>query len=123
MERTVSIVIEVDGAKDAAAEVRRMRSALDDLGGGAESLGRVVKQGRALSEVMKEVGNAFDLRQRQREMVTNLDDLFRRVTSGARSAADIFKNIWREVADYFERVLRQMDPLHKKVAVQVLFGD
>ena len=107
-ERTVSIVIEVDGARDAAAEVRRMRSALDDLGGGAEGMARVVKQSRDLTQAMKEVGNAFDLRQRQREMATGLDDFFRRVTAGARSAGDIFKNIWREVADYFERVLRQM---------------
>jgi hypothetical protein len=107
-ERKLSIVIEVDGAKDAAGEVRRMRSALDDLGGGAEGLARVVKQGRDLAQAMKEVGNAFDLRQRQQEMAGGLDDFFRRITGGARSAGDIFKNIWREVSEYFERVLRQM---------------
>jgi hypothetical protein len=107
-ERTVSIVIEVDGAKDAASEVRRMRSALDDLGSGAEGLARIVKQSRELTQAMKDVGNAFDLRQRQREMAGGLDDFFRRVTAGARSAGDIFKNIWREAGEYFERVLRQM---------------
>ena len=107
-ERTLSIVVEVDGAKDAAAEVRRMRSALDDLGGGAEGLARVVKQGREFAQVMKDVGNAFGLRERQREMASGLDDFFRRITAGARSAGDIFKNIWREVGEYFDRVLRQM---------------
>lgn len=107
-ERTVSIVIEVDGAKDAVSQVRQMRSALDDLGGGAESLGRVLRQSREVTQVMKELGGTLDLRGRQREMVANLDDLFRRITSGARNAADVFKNIWHEVAEYFERQLRQM---------------
>jgi hypothetical protein len=108
MDRTVSIVIEVDGAKDAVSQVKQMRSALDELGGGAQSLERVVRQSRDVSQAMKDLGNAFDLGDRQREMVANLDDFFRRITTGARSAGDVFKNIWHEVADYFERQLRQM---------------
>ena len=107
-ERTISIVIEVDGARDAVSQVRQMRSALDDLGGGAESLGRVVRQSREVTQAMKDLGSTFDLGGRQRQMAANLDDFFRRVTSGARSAADVFKNIWREVAEYFERQMRQM---------------
>jgi len=107
-ERTVSIAIEVDGTKDAVAQVRQMRSALDDLGGGAESLGRVLKQSREVTQAMKELGNTFDLRGRQREMAATAEDLFRRIASGARSAADVFKNIWHEVAEYFERQMRQM---------------
>ena len=107
-ERTVSITIEVDGTRDAVSQVRQVRSALDDLGGGAESLARVLRQSRDVTQAMKELGNTFDLRGRQREMVANLDDFFRRITSGARSAADVFKNIWHEVAEYFERQLRQM---------------
>jgi hypothetical protein len=107
-ERTVSIVIEVDGARDAVSQVRQMRSALDDLGGGVESLGRVVRQSREITQAMKDLGNTFDFGAQQRQMIANLDNFFRRITSGARGAADVFKNIWREVADFFERQLRQM---------------
>ena len=107
-ERTLSIVIEVNGTSDAVSEVRRMRSALDELGGGAESLDRVQRQSREVSQAMKELGQSFDWRDRQKGMVAELDDFFRRITTGARSAGDVFKNIWREVADYFERLLRQM---------------
>ena len=38
-------MIDVDGAKDAAAQVRQIRSALDDLGG-AQSLQQIVRQSR-----------------------------------------------------------------------------
>lgn len=107
-ERTVSIVIEVDGTQDAVSQVRQVRSALDDLGGGAEGLGRVVEQSRAVSQAVKDLGGSFDLLGRQRDMVANLEDFFRRLTSGARNAADVFKNIWHEVAQYFERQLAQM---------------
>jgi hypothetical protein len=107
-ERTLSIVIEVDGSQEAAAQVRRVRSALDDLGGGARDLERVARQSREVTQVMKEMGKTFDLRQRQKEMVGDLEDFFRRITTGARSAGDVLKNVWREVADYFRRVLREM---------------
>src|ERR1051325_4228259 len=107
MDRTISIVIYVDGAKDAAAQVRQIRSALDDLGG-AQSLQQIVRQSRDVSQAMKELGASFDFTHRQKEMLAGLDDFFRRITAGARSAGDVFKNIWREVADSFERQLRQM---------------
>jgi hypothetical protein len=116
-QRAISIVIEVDGAKDAASQVRQVRSALDDLGGGAEGLKRVAQQSRDVTQAMKELGSTFDLSGRQREMAANLEGLFRRITDGARSAADVFKNIWREVADHFERQLRQM-----AAAAAVSFG-
>lgn len=107
-ERTLSIVIEVDGSSEAVAQTRRMRSALDDLGGGAEGLRRVAQQSREVTQVMKEMGKNFDLRQQQRTMLGDLEDFFRRITTGARNAGDVFKNIWSEVSNYFQQLLREM---------------
>ncbi len=90
-DRTVSIVIDVSGADDAAREVRRVRSAFDDLLGSGpgrndrnSSLAQLARRGR------------------------EFDDLFRRILTGARSAADLWKNVWREAADYFRRIVQEM---------------
>ena len=49
-ERTVSIVIDVSGADDATREVRRVRSAFDDLlGGGQERLQMFARRGREVT--------------------------------------------------------------------------
>src|SRR5690242_6818055 len=55
-ERTLSIVIDVDGAERGAGQIRRMRSALDDLAGGGAGMERIVKHGRELSAVFREIG-------------------------------------------------------------------
>lgn len=88
-ERTVSIVIDVSGADDAAREVKRVGSAFDDLlGGGFQAFAR---RGREVNATMKD-----------------LDDLLRRIGTGARSTGDLWKNIWREAADYFRRAVQEM---------------
>lgn len=111
-ERTVSIVIDVTGADDAAREVKRVRSAFDDLLGGGpgqnDRLAGFTRRSREVGQAMKEIHNAMDLRDRQRAMTGDLEDLFRRILTGARSAADLWKNIWREVADFFRRTVQEM---------------
>jgi len=88
-ERTVSIVIDVSGAGEAAREVKRVGSAFDDLlGGGLQAFAR---RGREVNATMKD-----------------LDDLLRRIVTGARSTGDVWKNIWREAADYFRRAVQEM---------------
>lgn len=88
-DRTVSIVIDVSGADDAARQVKRVGSAFDDLlGGGLESFAR---RGREVSATMK-----------------GLDDLLGRILTGARSTGDVWKNIWREAADTFRRAVQEM---------------
>ncbi len=88
-ERTVSIVIDVSGADDAAHEVRRVGSAFDDLlGGGLQTFAR---RGREVHATMKD-----------------LDDLLRRIAAGARSTGDLWKNIWREAAAFFRRTVQEM---------------
>ena len=108
-ERTVSIVIDVTGADDAARQVKRVRSAFDDLlGGGQERLALFTRRSREVGQAMKEIHKAMDLRGQQRAMTGDLEDLFRRILTGARSAADVWKNIWREVADFFRRTVQEM---------------
>ena len=108
-ERTVSIVIDVSGGDDAAREVKRVRSAFDDLlGGGQERLQAFARRGREVSAAMKDIRSALDLRGQQRTMAGELDDLFRRILTGARSAGDLWKNIWREASDYFRRTVQEM---------------
>ena len=108
-ERTVSIVIDVSGADDATREVRRVRSAFDDLlGGGQERLQMFARRGREVSTAMKDMRSAMDLRGQQRTMAGDLDDLFRRILTGARGAADLWKNIWREASDFFRRTVQEM---------------
>jgi hypothetical protein len=82
-------VIDVSGADDATREVRRVRSAFDDLLGGGPGRNDPAMAGFA---------------RRSREF----DDLFRRILTGARSAADVWKSIWREVGDYFRRIVQEM---------------
>ena len=88
-ERTVSIVIEVNGADEAAQKVRRVGSAFDDLLG--DGLQRFARRGREVHATMKE-----------------LDDLLRRIAAGARSTGDLWKNIWREAAVFFRRMVQEM---------------
>src|SRR3990172_9547871 len=108
-ERTVSIVIDVTGADDATRQVKRVRSAFDDLlGGGQERLALFTRRSREVGQAMKEIHKAMDLRGQQRAMTGDLEDLFRRILTGARSAADVWKNIWREVADFFRRTVQEM---------------
>ena len=108
-ERTVSIVIDVTGVDDAARQVKRVRSAFDDLlGGGQERLALFTRRSREVGQAMKEIHKAMDLRGQQRAMTGDLEDLFRRILTGARSAADVWKNIWREVADFFRRTVQEM---------------
>ena len=108
-QRSVSIVIEVAGADDAVQQVRRMRSALDDLGsGGRDSLSQVLRQSREVSQAMKEMEKTFPFRSRQKEMVGDLEEFFRRMVSGARTTGDVFKNIWKEVSDFFRGIVREM---------------
>ena len=83
-QRTVSIVIEVTGSEDAARQVRQVRSAFGDL------------------------DKTLDLRKRHQAMVGDLDDFFRRILIGTRSTGDLFKNIWREIADFFRRTIQEM---------------
>lgn len=108
-QKTVSIVIEVGGADDAIRRVRQMRSALDDLGrGGAESMIPLRRQSREVTQAMKEMEKTFRLRQLQKEMLGDLEDFFGRIISGARTTGDLFKNIWREIADFFKRTILEM---------------
>src|SRR3989338_3687165 len=107
--RTVSIVIEVVGADDAVQQVRRVRSALDDLaGGGPGGLDQGLRQSREVSQAFREMEKSFDFRQTSRAMAGDLEDFFRRILAGARTTGDVFKNIWREIADYFRRMIREM---------------
>jgi gas vesicle protein len=88
-ERTVSIVIDVSGADDAAREVRRVGSAFDDLlGGGLQTFAR---RGREVNATMKD-----------------LDGLLRRIVTGARTTGDVWKSVWREASDYFRRAVQEM---------------
>ncbi|MGH9786966.1 MAG: hypothetical protein ACRD88_22580, partial [Terriglobia bacterium] len=87
-DRTVSIVIDVTGADDATREVRRVRSAFDDLLGGGPGRNDSLAQ--------------FARRSRE------VEDVFRRIATGARSAADVWKNVWREASDFFRRTVQEM---------------
>lgn len=108
-QRTVSIVIDVSGADDAARQVRRVRSAFDDLlGGGQERLALFARRSREVSQAMKEIRNSMDLREQHRALAGDLEELFRRILTGARSAGDVWKGIWREIADFFRRTVQEM---------------
>ncbi len=108
-QKSVSIVIEVAGADDAVGQVRRMRSALDDLAsGGAEDMNRLRRQSGEVTQAMQEMKKAFQLRDLQKEMTGNLEDFFGRIISGARTTGDVFQNIWRQIADFFKRTVREM---------------
>lgn len=108
-QRTLSIVIEVNGTENALRQVRQMRSALDDLGGGGQqNLGQVVRQSREANQALKEMQKSFSLREQQRQIVGDLDDFFRKILTGAHSARDVFKNLWKEVAESFRRAIQEM---------------
>ena len=108
-KKSVSIVIEVAGADDAVAQVRQMRSALDDLAsGGAEDMNRLRRQSGEVTKAMQEIKKAFQLRDLQKEMTGSLEDFFGRIISGARTTGDVFQNIWRQIADFFKRTVREM---------------
>lgn len=99
-ERTLSIAIEVDGAERGAGQIRRMRSALDDLSGGQEGLARMARQGRELSAAFREIGGIVS-----GNALKGIEAFFRRITSGVRNAGDVFKNVWREASAYVSRLL------------------
>ncbi len=108
-QRTVSIVIEVTGAEESIEQVRRVRSALDDLGrDGAEGLAALGRRSQDVALAMREMERSFQLRQWQQRMVGDLDGFFARILTGARSTGDLLKNIWREVAEFFKRTLEEM---------------
>ena len=103
-ERTLSIVIDVDGAEQGATEIRRMRSALDDLSGSKQGLERIARQGREVSTIFKEMGSVFNLRGGRDGALGQMEDFFRRVTVGARNASEVFKTVWREASEYVGRL-------------------
>ncbi len=108
-QKSVSIVIEVAGADDAIGQVQRMRSALDDLAsGGAEDMNRLRRQSGEVTQAMQEMKKAFQLRDLQKEMTGSLESFFGRIISGARTTGDVFQNIWRQIADFFKRTVREM---------------
>ncbi|MBI4443522.1 MAG: hypothetical protein HY649_09140 [Acidobacteria bacterium] len=108
-QRSVSIVIEVAGTEDAVRQVRRMRSALDDLGtGGTGNMTRLLQQSREATQAMKEMQKSFQLGGQQKQMIADLDGFFARIVTGARTAGDVFKNVWKEVSDFFRRMVREM---------------
>src|SRR3990170_7552031 len=108
-QRSVSIVIEVAGTEDAVRQVRRMRSALDDLGtGGTGNMTRLLQQSREATQAMKEMQTSFQMGGQQKQMIADLDGFFARIVTGARTAGDVFKNVWKEVADFFRRMVREM---------------
>ena len=107
--KSVSIVIEVAGAEDAVGQVRKIRSALDDLaGGGAEDMKRLRRHSREVTQAMQEMEKAFRLRDLQKEMTGGLESFFGRIISGAQTAGDVFRNLWRQIADFFKRTVREM---------------
>ncbi|OFV92045.1 MAG: hypothetical protein A3H28_05025 [Acidobacteria bacterium RIFCSPLOWO2_02_FULL_61_28] len=102
-------MIDVSGADDATRQVRRVRSAFDDLlGGGQERLGLFARRSREVGQAMKEIRNSMDLREQHRAVAGDLEGLFRRIVGSARSAGDVWKNIWREIADFFRRTVQEM---------------
>ena len=108
-QRSVSIVIEVAGTEDAVRQVRRMRSALDDLGtGGTGNMTRLLQQSREATQAMKEMQTSFQMGGQQKQMIADLDGFFARIVTGARTAGDVFKNVWKEVSDFFRRMVREM---------------
>jgi hypothetical protein len=102
-QRTVSIVIEVDGAEGAIRQMRQMRTALDDLGGGTEGLAQVLRQSREVAQAMQEMQNTFSLRGQQRQIFGDLDEWFRRILTGARSTRDVFKILWQEAGNFLRQ--------------------
>jgi hypothetical protein len=98
-DRTLSIAIEVDGTEQGERQIRRMRSAVDDLAGGQQGLDRLVRQGRELSSVFREIGNIVT-----GSALNGLDSFFRRITTGTRSAGEVFKNVWRDAASYVAKL-------------------
>jgi len=107
-DNTISIVVEVEGTGDAVRDVGRMRSALDDLGrGGAQGLRQLQGQGREAARVLKDLQGAFSPRRLQQDMA-GLADFFGRILSGARNARDVFKRIWGELSDFFQRTVAEM---------------
>ena len=107
--KSVSIVIEVAGAEDAIGQVRKMRSALDDLaGGGAEDMKRLRRHSREVTRAMQQMEKAFQFRDLQKEMTGGLANFFGRIISGAQTAGGVFQNLWRQIADFFKRTVREM---------------
>ena len=107
--KSVSIVIEVAGAEDAIGQVRKMRSALDDLaGGGAEDMKRLRRHSREVTHAMQQMEKAFQFRDLQKEMTGGLANFFGRIISGAQTAGGVFQNLWRQIADFFKRTVREM---------------
>lgn len=93
-ERTLSIVIDVEGAERGTSQIRRMRTALDDLSGTRLGLERVVKHGRELSAVFQEIGGRTS-----GTALSSIDAYFRRITAGTRSLGEVFKNVWRDASN------------------------
>ena len=107
--KSVSIVIEVAGAENAIGQVRKMRSALDDLaGGGAEDMKRLRRHSREVTRAMQQMEKAFQFRDLQKEMTGGLANFFGRIISGAQTAGGVFQNLWRQIADFFKRTVREM---------------
>lgn len=98
-ERTLSIAIEVEGAERGAGQIRRMRSALDDLSGGQAGLERIARQGRELSTAFREIGGVVS-----GSALTGIETFLRRVTTGSRNAGEVFKSVWREASVYVSRL-------------------
>ena len=103
-ERTLSIVIDVEGTERGAAQIRRMRSALDDLAGSNLGLERVVRNGRDLSAVFREIGGIVSGSGPGGSVLRGIDDFFRRITTGARNAGEVLTNLWREAGNYASRI-------------------
>lgn len=108
-QRTLSIVIEVSGTEEAAQQVRQLGSALDDFtspdrGG----LAQFARGSREATQALKEMQRAFQWQDQLRGLAGNLEDFFRRILSGARTTGDLFKNIWKEIADFFRQTVQPM---------------
>jgi hypothetical protein len=99
-ERTLSIVIDVEGTERGATQIRRMRSALDDLAGGGAGMDRIVRHGRELSGVFREIGGVVSGSGADGGVLRGIDDFFRRIATGARNAGDVLRNVWREASSY-----------------------
>ena len=93
-ERTLSIVIDVEGAERGASQIRRMRSALDDLSGTRLGLESMVRHGRELSAAFQQIGG-----QTSGTALSNIDAYFRRVSTGARNLGEVFRSVWRDASN------------------------
>jgi len=72
---------------------------------------------------MKEMQKSFQLGGQQKQMIADLDGFFARIVTGARTAGDVFKNVWKEVSEGIGGATQQVTEAIRGVRQDILKAD